>query len=224
MLINDKIDHTLLKPDASVSMIERLCSEAKQYQFKAVCLSPTHAALAVELLKSSSVAVASVVGFSSGATLTSVKAFEARALADLGVHELDMVINIAALKASEQQFFIDDLCAVTQLKQEFPHLMIKVILETALLSNAEIERGAAWCLKAQADFVKTCTGFHGGQASVEHVELLKNIVKDQAFIKASGGIRTKEDALKLIAAGATRLGTSGGVQIVTGTSPSQGNY
>jgi deoxyribose-phosphate aldolase len=224
MLINNKIDHTLLKPDANASMIQQLCQQAAEYSFKAVCVSPTHAKLALEFLKNSPVAVASVVGFSSGATLSSVKAFEARQLAELGVHELDMVINIGALKSNEEQQCLDDMIGVTQLKKEFPHLVVKIILETGLLTKEEIVRGSNWCLKAKADYVKTCTGFHGGQASVEDVRLIKETIQDKALIKASGGIKTFEDAQNLVLAGATRLGTSNGIQIVQGLSSPQGNY
>lgn len=224
MILNDKIDHTLLKPDASQAMIHQLCLEAIDFGFKAVCISPAHAELALKKLKHSKVLTASVVGFSSGATLSSVKAFEARKLAEMGVDELDMVINIPALKAQEQAYFIDDIAGVTALKKEFPKLQVKVILETALLTLEEIRLGCELALKAQADFLKTCTGFHGGQASVEHVRLMKSVVQDQAQIKASGGIRTALDATQLIQAGASRLGTSGGIQIVNGHSNSQGSY
>jgi deoxyribose-phosphate aldolase len=214
--INTTIEHTLLKPQATQEDIEVLCREAMENSFAGVCVSPVYVQKCVEILKDSDVRCVSVVGFSSGAFLTETKVEEARRIVELGANEVDMVMAIWALKNRDNNKVIEDIKMVRKaiLKQN-PQSALKVIIETALLSDDEKKIACELCLKAGADFVKTSTGAFEG-ASVEDVNLIKSCVGDQAQIKASGGIRNFEFAQKLIKAGAVRLGTSAGIEISAG--------
>ncbi len=212
--IRARIDHTLLKPEASRDDIARLCSEAAENCFASVCINPTWVALCAELLRESQVKVCTVVGFPLGATLTEVKAFETRRCIQDGAREIDMVINIGALKSKDHALVERDIRAVVEACG--PHVVSKVILEMTLLSTEEKIAGCSLAKAAGADFVKTSTGFAGGGATLDDVKLMREVVGADMGIKAAGGIRTQEDAKKLIEAGATRLGTSASIKIVRG--------
>lgn len=225
MNIASTIDHTLLRPDATAAMIDTLCEEAMAYQFKAVCVSPAYAKQSLQRLAKSTVQVASVVGFSSGANLTETKLDESRRLAELGVHELDMVMAVHALKNQKLDYVAKEIALIAQeIKQINSQLLLKVIIETALLTQDEIKSAALLCLENGADFVKTSTGFHGRGASVEDVTLINEITQGKIAIKASGGIRNLDDALSLIKAGASRLGTSSGVALASNQPSQPGSY
>lgn len=207
------IDHTLLKPDATEAQIRHLCEEAKQYGFASVCVNATWVALCRKLLIDSPVKVCAVVGFPLGATLAEVKAFETERALHAGAHEIDMVINIGKLKTGEHQSVFHDIVAVTSVAHK-AGAIVKAIIETALLT--EDEKVAA-CVLAQAagvDFVKTSTGFNGGGATVEDVALMRRVVGPELGVKAAGGIRTADTLRAMVAAGATRIGASAGVQII----------
>lgn len=206
------IDHTILKPDATLTDIRHLCSEAAQYHFAAVCVNPCYVDLAVSLLEGTGVKVATVIGFPLGANLSSVKAFEAQQAVVGGADELDMVINIGLVKQGLWEAVLDDIQAVVAAVED---KCVKVIVETGLLTEDEKEKVCQIVLDSGADYIKTSTGFVSGGATIEDVELFKSIVGDEIGIKASGGIRTLEDAKAMIAAGATRLGTSAGVRIIS---------
>ena len=218
------IDHTLLKPDATRVQIEQLCAEARRLRFAAVCVNPTWVPLCARLLVGSGVAVCTVVGFPLGATLTAVKAFEAQQAIDMGAAEIDMVLNIGALKSSNHDLVRDDIRAVAQVCHAGAALL-KVIIETALLSDDEKIVACRLAQKAGADYVKTSTGFGPGGATAHDVALMRSTVGPHLGVKAAGGIRTLADALQMIAAGATRIGASAGVQIVdeSSASPSPNN-
>ncbi len=205
------IDHTNLRPEAMPREIARLCDEARQVAFGAVMVNPCYVALASANLQNSGVKVGAVVGFPLGATLTSVKVFEAQEALKLGACEIDMVLNIGALKAGDHELVLSDISGVLEVVRERKALL-KVILETGLLTNEEKLAACAISEKAGADFVKTSTGFLGGVATVEDVALMRGAVK--IGVKASGGIRTATDARAMIAAGANRLGTSSGINII----------
>lgn len=206
------IDHTLLKPEATVEQIEILCQEARQYNFAAVCVNPTHVRLASELLQGSDVEVCAVVGFPLGATLTEVKVFETEQVIKNGATEVDMVINIGALKEGNTDLVEQDIVAVTEAAHRY-NAICKVIIETALLTDQEKVQACQLSKKAGADFVKTSTGFSSGGATGEDVSLMRQTVGPEIGVKASGGIKTLADAHKMVAAGATRLGVSAGVKI-----------
>jgi len=206
------IDHTLLKPDATTAQIKKLCKEARQYKFATVCLNPTHVKLAAQLLPNSGVKVCAVVGFPLGATLTRVKVFETEQVLDDGAAEVDMVINIGALKEGQDDLVEQDVAGVANAAHR-RGAICKVIIETALLTDAEKVRACRLAEKAGADFVKTSTGFSGGGATVEDVALMRRTVGPKVQVKAAGGIKTLADAQKMVAAGAARLGASAGVQI-----------
>ena len=211
------IDHTLLGPTASAAGVRKLCDEAKEYGFASVCVNPCHAALARELLGGSAQKVCVVIGFPHGMSTSEVKGFEAeKAIAD-GADELDMVINVAALKARDYRTVSQDIRAVCAAAEKAPHgALVKVILETALLDDMEKRAGAILAKAAGADFVKTSTGFASGGATVDDVALLRETVGPQMGVKAAGGIHTYEEAVALIDAGATRIGASRSVTIVEG--------
>lgn len=206
------IDHTLLKPEASQEQIVGLCEEASSFGFAAVCVNPWWVGVAASLLMGTSVKVATTVGFPLGANHTTVKRFEAGEAIRLGAQELDMVMNIGALKSRERQSVQNDIAAVAEIAHS-GGAILKVILETPLLSLEEKILSCELSLAGKADFVKTATGFFGG-ATVADVSLMRGVVGDRAGIKASGGIRTAADAEAMIAAGANRLGTSSGIAIV----------
>lgn len=207
------IDHTLLKPEATAPQIEQLCQEARKHNFAAVCVNPGYVKLAAQLLAGSGVEVCTVVGFPLGATLTEVKVFETERVIQHGATEVDMVINIGALKGGQPDVVEQDIAAVVAAAHRHQALC-KVIIETALLTNEEKVLACQLAQKAGADFVKTSTGFGGGGATVEDISLMRQTVGPNVSVKASGGIKTLPQARQLIAAGATRLGTSAGAKIV----------
>ena len=205
------IDHTLLKPEASREQIRAVCEEAKQYHFASVCVNPCWLPLIAEELKGSGVSVCCVIGFPLGASLSSVKAFEAREAVAAGAQEIDMVINIGAVKSGGWELVREDIAAVNAAKGT---AKLKVIIETCLLTDEEKVRVCQIAKEAGADFVKTSTGFSTGGATVHDVELMRKTVGPEMGVKASGGIRTLADALAMIEAGASRLGASAGVKII----------
>ncbi|MEK7390095.1 MAG: deoxyribose-phosphate aldolase [Elusimicrobiota bacterium] len=206
------VDHTLLKPNATQEEIAKLCEEAKSFCFASVCVNPSYVALAAQILRGCGVKVCTVVGFPLGSTTPTVKAIEARDAIANGADEIDMVINIGALKSGNDIIVYDDIKAVREATRG---KVLKTILETSLLSDDEKIRACAAAKKAGADFVKTSTGFGGGGATVEDIKLMRAAVGPLMGVKASGGIRDAKTATELIAAGATRLGTSASVAIVT---------
>ena len=207
------IDHTLLKPDSTREQIDKILEEAKKYQFKSVCINPTHVSYASQQLLDTDVLVCTVVGFPLGATTTDVKVFETENAIKNGASEIDMVINIGALKDQrydEVQKDIEGVIAAANGKT------VKVIIETVLLTDEEKVKACELAEKAGATFVKTSTGFAGGGATPEDVKLMKDTVGNRLEVKASGGVRSLEDFEKMIEAGATRIGASAGVQIIEG--------
>jgi deoxyribose-phosphate aldolase len=208
------IDHTILRPDVTKTDIEQLCREARQYKFFSVCVNPTWVSLARDLLAGSSVKVCCVVGFPLGAQPPETKAMEARAAIRAGAKEIDMVINVGALKSGDDELVLRDIRGVVEACRD-GSAKCKVILETSLLSNEEKSRACEMSMKANADFVKTSTGFSTGGATVEDVSLMARIVRDRGLgVKASGGVRSLADLQKMVAAGATRIGTSSGIKIL----------
>ena len=208
------IDHTLLKPDATREEVTQLAREAAQFCFASVCVNPNWVALCRELLRGSGVKVCTVIGFPLGAHLPDIKAYEARRAVEQGAEEVDMVINIGALKSKDYALVEQDIHGVVQAVGKAA--IVKVILETSLLGRDEKVMGCTLAKAAGADYVKTSTGFGGGGATVEDVQLMRETVGPEMGVKASGGVRTREDAEKMVAAGATRLGASAGVKIVRG--------
>jgi len=208
------IDHTLLKPDATRDQIEQLCREAAQFCFASVCVNPNWVPLCRELLRGSGVKVCTVIGFPSGAHAPDVKAYEARRAVEQGAEEVDMVINIGALKSKDYALVEQDIRGVVQTVGR--DTVVKVILETSLLTRDEIVMGSSLAKAAGADYVKTSTGFAGGGATVEDVRLMRETVGPDVGVKASGGIRSKADAEAMVEAGATRIGASAGIKIVRG--------
>jgi deoxyribose-phosphate aldolase len=212
MRIAALIDHTLLKPEATYDQIAQLCEEAREYGFTAVCVNPTNVKLAAELLKGSPVAVCTVIGFPLGATLPEVKAYEAQQTIHHGATEIDMVINIGALKSEDYELVEQDIAAVARTCHD-NGAICKVIIEAALLTEEEKITACQLAKKAGSDYVKTSTGFGPGGATVGDVTLMRRVIGPSMGIKAAGGIRTLETAKKMIEAGATRIGTSSSVKI-----------
>src|SRR5689334_14647750 len=206
------IDHTLLKPEASESDIKKLCDEAAQYGFASVCVNPGWVKKAVEFLKGSGVPVCTVIGFPLGATLPDVKAYETRRAIFDGAQEVDMVINIGALKSGDDCAVEDDIRSVVEAAHE-NHILCKVIIETALLTDEEKVRACLAAKNAGADFVKTSTGFSKGGATAHDVALMRKTVGRSLGVKASGGVKGIDDARAMFEAGATRIGASVGVKI-----------
>ena len=204
------IDHTILKPDATKEDIRILCEEAKTYGFASVCVNPYWVSYAKQLLQDTDVAICTVVGFPLGATPACVKAYETNQAIEDGADEIDMVINIGALKSQDTQTVLEDIKAVVKASKQ---KLVKVIIETCLLTDEQKRLACRLALEAQADFVKTSTGFSSHGATLEDVALMKSVVKDQAKVKASGGIRDYATAMSMIEASASRLGTSSGVKI-----------
>ncbi|MGZ9166607.1 MAG: deoxyribose-phosphate aldolase [Anaerolineales bacterium] len=211
------IDHTLLKPDATQQEIAQLCFEARKYGFASVCVNPTWVSLCAELLKGSAAKVCTVIGFPLGATAPEVKAFETENAIRQGATEIDMVINIGALKARDLEAVARDIRGVVNAAHACG-IIVKVIIETVLLTDEEKTIACLIAKEAGADFVKTSTGFAGGGATVHDVALMRKTVGPQMGVKASGGVRTFEDAESMIKAGATRIGASAGVKIIQGPS------
>ncbi|MCK6204860.1 deoxyribose-phosphate aldolase [Bacillus infantis] len=208
------IDHTLLKADAKKEQIEVLCSEAKEYSFASVCVNPAWVSYASELLEGSGVDVCTVIGFPLGASTPEVKAFETKNAIENGATEVDMVINIGALKSGSSDLVEADIRAVVEAAKG--KALTKVIIETSLLTEDEKVLACELAVKAGTDFVKTSTGFSTGGATVEDIRLMRKTVGPEIGVKASGGVRSTEDAQQMIEAGATRIGASSGVAIVNG--------
>ena len=207
------IDHTLLKPDASLQELEKICKEALQHGFAAVCVNSSNISFAAKMLNGSQVLPIAVVGFPLGAATTSAKAFEAKEAILAGAKEIDMVINIGALKDAQYILVLEDMKKVVENASPYP---VKVILETSLLTQEQKIIACALAKIAGAKFVKTSTGFSTGGATVEDVKLMRSIVGKDMGVKASGGIRTFKEAAAMIEAGADRIGTSHSVALVTG--------
>ncbi len=209
------IDHTILKADCTVEDIKRVCADAIQYQFAAVCIPPFYVSQAADFLQDTQlkVKIATVIGFPMGYSYTPAKVEEIKRAIDDGASEVDAVINLCAVKMGNWSYVrndIDSMVTAAHLKGK----TIKIILETGLLTDDELQRLTEICLEIKPDFVKTSTGFNGEGATVHVVSTLKNLLHDQIKIKASGGIRTREDAIRLIEAGAKRIGSSAGVNLI----------
>lgn len=211
--LNAYIDHTLLKPEATSAQIETLCAEAVKYGFYSVCVNSCYVELAAKLLAGNQVKIACVVGFPLGASASEIKAAETSWACSRGAAEVDMVLNVGALKEGRLDFVQEDIACVVKAASQHGST-VKVILETCLLSDEEIATACRLSEKAGAAFVKTSTGFSSGGATIHHVELMRQTVGDRMQVKASGGIRDYETAMAMICAGADRLGTSASVKIV----------
>ena len=208
---NKLIDHTLLKPDASIEAIEKLCEEALKYDFASVCVNPGFVPLCAKLLKGSNVKVCTVIGFPLGATLPSVKVYETKEAVREGADEIDMVINVSQLKAKNDAYVYQE---IKDIKAACDGKLLTVIIETCLLTDEEKVRACELSVKAGADFVKTSTGFSTGGATAEDVALMRKTVGPHIGVKASGGVRTHEDMVEMVKAGANRIGTSNGVKLL----------
>ena len=215
------IDHTQLKPDAPVEAFDKLCDEAVKYQFKSVCVNSSWVGYVSRKLQGTKVKVCSVVGFPLGAMTSRSKAFETREAIEAGASEIDMVLAIGRLKQGDLKYVEEDILAVRRATRSTT--VLKVIIETSMLTQEEKVLACQISKKAGADFVKTSTGFGGGGATVEDVALMKSVVGKDVEVKASGGVRTYQDALDMIGSGATRIGTGSGVAVITGTKAT-GNY
>jgi deoxyribose-phosphate aldolase len=209
------IDHTLLKPEAGEADVLKVCAEAAEYHFKSVCVNPVWVKTVKKALRGSGVLTCSVVGFPLGATPTDVKTFEARGAVLDGADEVDMVINIAAARAGDKGALVEDITSVAEAVHA-SGAILKVIIETALLTDSQKVLACEAAVEAGADFVKTSTGFNGGGATAEDIALMRRTVGPGLGVKASGGVRSLEDAQAMIAAGATRIGASSGIAIVKG--------
>ena len=215
MELNRMIDHTILKADATEEDVLRIIEEAKKYHFYSVCINPTWVSLAKEQLKREPVAVCTAIGFPLGANTSAVKAYETTDAINNGADEVDMVINIGALKSKQFNKVQQDIEAVVEAAKD--RALVKVIIETALLTNEEIVKACELAKIAGADFVKTSTGFSTGGAKVEDIRLMRATVGPEMGVKASGGIHNEEEAVAMVEAGATRIGTSAGVAIISGS-------
>ena len=211
MNYNKMIDHTVLKADTPLETVKRICDEAMEYNFASVCINPCHVAYCANYLKESDVNVCTVIGFPLGANTSAVKAFETKDAIENGADEIDMVMNIGALKDKNYDLVRDDIKAVVDAANG---TLVKVILETCLLTKEEIQKACQLCVEAKADFVKTSTGFSTRGATIEDVRIMKEAVNGKAKVKAAGGVRTPEDMVKIVAAGADRIGTSAGCSLV----------
>lgn len=213
------IDHTLLKPEATRAQIEQLCAEAAEHQFASVCVNGSRVELAYSLLEESEVQVCTVVGFPLGAMDADAKRYETEAAVDAGAQEIDMVMNVGRFKDGEHDYIVREIRDVVEAADD---RIVKVILETCLLTDDEIAQACKLVVQAQAHFVKTSTGFNSAGATLEHVKLMRETVQQFAGVKAAGGVRNAADARAMIEAGATRIGTSNGVAIVSGESTANG--
>lgn len=220
--IASMIDHTLLKPEATEADIRKVCAEAIEYKFKSVCINTHYVSLVSRLLAGSGVLTCCVVGFPLGASSTRAKIDETYDALKSGAHEIDMVINIGALKSGDWNTVKKDIEGVTSACRG--RAIVKVILETSLLNDEEKIKACTIAKMAGADFVKTSTGFNTGGATIADIKLMREVVGPKMGVKASGGIRDTETAKAMIAAGANRIGTSSGINIVKGTKPSAGTY
>lgn len=219
MKMSKYIDHTLLKADARMEQFNTLCNEAKTYDFASVCVNPSWVSYCANELKGTDVMVCTVVGFPLGQTTSSVKAFETKEAIANGAQEIDMVINISAVKDARFDVVLEDVKAVVEAANGNT---VKVILETCLLTEEEIVKACEICVEAKAHFVKTSTGFSTRGATVEDVKLMKATVKDNALVKAAGGVRSFADLEEMIAAGANRIGTSAGVKLMENETSTNG--
>ncbi|HEM3702670.1 TPA: deoxyribose-phosphate aldolase [Streptococcus suis] len=220
MKLNKFIDHTVLKPETTKEQVAKLLEEAKEYDFASVCINPTWVSFAAEGLKGTDVKVCTVIGFPLGANTPAVKAFETKDAIANGADEIDMVINIGALKDKNYDLVLEDIKAVVEASGD---KLVKVIIETCLLTDEEKEKACELSKEAGADFVKTSTGFSTGGATVADVALMRKTVGPDMGVKASGGARSYEDAIAFIEAGASRIGASSGVAIMKGEK-SDGDY
>lgn len=211
MKLNKTIDHTILNADATKDAVIKVIDEAKKYEFASVCLEPCWVSLAAERLKDSPVKVCTVIGFPLGANTKTVKAFEAKEAVENGADEVDMVLNIGALKSGDEAMVLEDMKAV---REAAKNAVVKVILETCLLTDEEKKKACALAKEAGLDFVKTSTGFSTAGATVEDVKLMRDAVGDTMGVKASGGIRDTKTAEAMIAAGASRIGASKSIAII----------
>ena len=211
MNYNKMIDHTVLKADTPLETVKRICDEAMEYGFASVCINPCHVAYCADYLKDCDVNVCTVIGFPLGANTSAVKAFETKDAIANGADEIDMVMNIGALKDKNYDLVRDDVKAVVEAANG---TLVKVILETCLLTEDEIKKACELCVEAKADYVKTSTGFSTRGATIEDVRIMKEAVHGKAKVKAAGGVRTPEDMVKIVAAGADRIGTSAGCSLV----------
>lgn len=214
MELNRFIDHTALKPETTLKLIEKICGEARDYNFFSVCVNSYYVKKASSFLKGSPVKVCTVVGFPLGASTMETKRFEAMKAVAEGAKEIDMVINVSAIKSNDWQYVLDDMSSLAQVTHN-QGALLKVILETCLLTDEEKRKACELAVKAGVDFVKTSTGFSSAGATVQDIKLMRSIVGNMG-VKASGGIRDAETAMKMVEAGATRLGTSASVEIVKG--------
>jgi len=217
------IDHTLLKPEATKQQIEQLCAEAKKFRFASVCINPCYVCLCAQLLKETSVKVCTVIGFPLGATSTETKVFEAEQALRDGAHELDMVINVGMLKSGEYEYVENDIFGVVTTARRYGALT-KVILETCLLTDEEKVKACLLAKRSGADFVKTSTGFNKGGATTGDVALMRRVVGTAMGVKAAGGVRSREEALEMVASGADRIGASASVKIVGREKDGQSTY
>ena len=211
MNYNKMIDHTVLKADTPLETVKRICDEAMEYGFASVCINPCHVAYCADYLKDSDVNACTVIGFPLGANTSAVKAFETKDAIANGADEIDMVMNIGALKDKNYDLVRDDVKAVVEAANG---TLVKVILETCLLTEDEIKKACELCVEAKADYVKTSTGFSTRGATIEDVRIMKEAVHGKAKVKAAGGVRTPEDMVEIVAAGADRIGTSAGCSLV----------
>ena len=211
MEYNKLIDNTLLKADATKEQIIALCEESKKYDFKSVCINPDFISLAKEILKGSDVLICTVIGFPLGSMTTKAKVFEAKDAIEEGADEIDMVINISALKDKNYEYVLNDIKAVREATKGHT---LKVILECCLLTKEEIVKACELCVEAKVDFVKTSTGFSLWGAKVEDVKLMRETVGPEMGVKAAGGVRTHEEMLEMVKNGATRIGTSSGAKLM----------
>ena len=211
MNYNKMIDHTVLKADTPLETVKRICDEAMEYGFASVCINPCHVAYCADYLKDSDVYVCTVIGFPLGANTSAVKAFETKDAIANGADEIDMVMNIGALKDKNYDLVRNDVKAVVEAANG---TLVKVILETCLLTEDEIKKACELCVEAKADYVKTSTGFSTRGATIEDVQIMKAAVQGKAKVKAAGGVRTHEDMVKIVEAGADRIGTSAGCSLV----------
>ena len=211
MEYNKYIDHTNLKAFASLEDIVKLCSEANYYKFKSVCINPAYIETAKELLKGTDILICTVIGFPLGQNTTDVKVFEVTDSIAKGADEVDVVLNVAEMKNKNYDYIINELKEIVKAANG---VLVKLILETCYLTDEEIIKACKLATEAKIDFVKTSTGFGSGGATAEAVKLMKENISDNMQVKASGGIKTKEDFLKMIDSGATRIGTSNGVKIM----------
>lgn len=211
MNYNKMIDHTVLKADTPLETVKRICDEAMEYGFASVCINPCHVAYCADYLKDSDVNVCTVIGFPLGANTSAVKAFETKDAIANGADEIDMVMNIGVLKDKNYDLVRNDVKAVVEAANG---TLVKVILETCLLTEDEIKKACELCVEAKADYVKTSTGFSTRGATIEDVQIMKAAVQGKAKVKAAGGVRTHEDMVKIVEAGADRIGTSAGCSLV----------